>query len=233
MFNVGCSYVYLAPNKHQQLFLDTASVDSWEKYMSLGIFHGITTNPVLLERAGIKCRLNELQKLSSTALTTYDAKCFMLQTWGNNKDELIKHGMELQEISDKIVVKVPLTRVGIEAAAALSKMDVRICMTACYNSQQAIIAAALNAEYIAPYLGRMCDAGKDGMNEVIEMQRIVESLRSSTRVFVASLRQSNQLAKLSAAGLHTFTFSPQIADELIFDPLTEAAAQDFERAASL
>ena len=157
----------------------------------------------------------------------------MLHTWGNNKDELIKHGMELQEISDKIVVKVPLTRVGIEAAAALSKMDVRICMTACYNSQQAIIAAALNAEYIAPYLGRMCDAGKDGMNEVIEMQRIVESLRSSTRVFVASLRQSNQLAKLSAAGLHTFTFSPQIADELIFDPLTEAAAQDFERAASL
>lgn len=201
--------------------------------MALGIFHGITTNPVLLERADVKCNIETLRNLAHTALYTYKSECFMLQTWGNSKDELIRHGIQLQDISDKIVVKVPLTRSGIEAAAALIKLNTRICMTACYNSHQVLTAVALDAEYIAPYLGRMCDANKDGINEIIQMQRIVESLQSKTRIFVASIRQPQQLATLAAAGLYTFTFSPQIADDLVYDQLTIAAADDFERAASL
>jgi transaldolase len=216
---------------HQQLFLDTASITSWEEHIPLGIFYGITTNPVLLERANEKCDMNNLKRLSRIALDDMKMNCFMLQTWGHEKDQLISIALALQEMSDRIVVKVPLTKEGIKAASILSKMNVRLCMTACYTPHQVFTSAALNAEYVAPYLGRMTDTGKHGIDEIIKMQRIVEGLNSDTRVFVASLRHPNQLATLAAEGLHTFTFSPQIADGLVYDPLTVAAAEDFERAA--
>lgn len=64
------------------------------------------------------------------------------------------------------------------------------------------------------------------------MQRVVEGLRSETRVFVASIRNVHQMVELSAAGLHTFTFSPRIAEALLNEPLSIAAASDFEMAAN-
>ena len=72
----------------------------------------------------------------------------------------------------------------------------------------------------------------DGESEVREMQRVVQGLRSETRVFVASLRDVSQLPALAAAGLHTFTFAPAIAEGLLQNPLSIAAANDFERAAA-
>lgn len=77
----------------------------------------------------------------------------------------------------------------------------------------------------------MIDMGKDGMNEVIQMQSIVRSLKSDTRLFVASIRSASQLAELAAKGCDTFTFSPQTADGLFYEEATVSAAKDFEMAA--
>lgn len=222
----------LSASKHQQLFLDTAAIAEWGNYLPMGIFYGVTTNPVLLERAGVPCNLQSLTKLARTALDTYNVECFMLQTWGESSESLVRNGLALQNIDPRLVVKVPLTKSGIEAAAILKSKGTRLCMTACYAPHQVFTSSALGAEYVAPYLGRMSDAGKDAIEEIAQMQSIVEGLQSGTRIFVASIRHVNQLATLSSMGLHTFTFSPSIAQGLAEDPLTIAAAADFERAAN-
>ena len=74
---------------------------------------------------------------------------------GANTASLVKVGGQLASIDDRVVVKVPLTREGIAAGSILSKDGARICMTACYNQQQAFVAAGLGVEYVAPYLGRI------------------------------------------------------------------------------
>ena len=112
-----------------------------------------------------------------------------------------------------------------------------MCLTACYNSHQAIVAAGLGAEYLAPYLGRMNDSGRDGSLECQRMEEIVRGMKSSTRILVASIRDVEAMASLMRGGrdgqstMDTFTFNPDVARALFEEPLTEQAAEDFEAAA--
>ena len=214
-----------------RLFLDTADTQQWESLLGLGIFHGVTTNPTLLERAGQPCNLENVQKLARKALSQTDE--FMCQSWGSTAQELYGNGMALSQTDrDRIVVKVPVTKTGLEAASLLVQAGVRVCLTACYDHQQAILAAGVGAEYIAPYLGRMTDAGKDGLEECKRMRDIAEGLNSETRILVASIREAESMALLAEHGLDTFTFSPDIVHQLLDEPLTDKAAADFEDAAS-
>jgi transaldolase len=107
-----------------------------------------------------------------------------------------------------------------------------VTFTACYDVSQMLIASALGADYAAPYLGRIGDAGRDGHAEVIAMQRAIEGLGATTRVLVASVRETRDLSRLAAAGLHTFTLSAGLLSALFEQPETLAAARQFEFDAS-
>ena len=225
-----------------RLFLDTAVESEWTSLIPLGIFHGITTNPTLLERAGHQCTIESVQTLAKKALSMTNCHEFMCQSWGESCHEMYNVGMALSEIDrQKIVIKVPVTFEGTKAAAKLINAGVRVCLTACYASDQAVIAAGLGAEYIAPYLGRMTDNGKNGMEECRRMQSIVTGMNSHTRVLVASIRDVKSMTDLmmmttsssghSYNGMDTFTFSPDVARQLFEEQLTVKAAEDFEAAA--
>jgi len=213
-----------------RFFLDTASPKEWNELLPLGIFHGVTTNPVLLERANQPCTIPHLHQLASQVLL--ETNEFMAQTWGSNSQELYENGMALSlPDRDRIVVTVPVTSVGTAAASMLIRSGVRVCLTACYASHQALVASGVGAEYLAPDLGRMADAGKDGMAECAQMNRIGKGLKSDTRILVASIRDVKSFEHLAAQGLDTFTFSPEICRSLFVEKLTDDAAVDFEDAA--
>jgi len=237
MFNMFIpSFVFAFTPQHRggsRIFLDTADTTEWADLLTTGIFHGVTTNPTLLERAGEPCTIENLHQLAAKALGHVSCNEFMCQAWGQKATDLYNCGKALAAPNkDQIVVKVPLTRQGIEAATMLVGDNIRVCLTACYNSKQALIASSVGAEYIAPYLGRMTDAGKDGLQECIKMKQIADGLQSTTRILVASLRDCDTVADLAATGLETFTIAPQIARQLLEEPLTNEAADVFEGAAN-
>lgn len=215
-----------------RLFLDTANLPDWNDLLPLGIFHGVTTNPSILEKAGHVCNIDTVRGLANQALSTKGCNEFMCQAWGSTSDEMYNVGMALSEPDrENIVIKVPVTLEGTKAASKLIDSGVRVCLTACYSSTQAIVAAGLGAEYIAPYLGRMNDNEKNGMWECTEMQRIAGGMGSNVRILVASIRDVDSMADLCAAGMDTFTFSPEVARALFTDQLTNQAAEEFEAAA--
>ncbi|CAJ1334124.1 unnamed protein product, partial [Effrenium voratum] len=149
----------------------------------------------------------------------------------STEDELYKTGVALSKLDrSRMVVKVPATKKGISVARRLHQSDVRVCLTGCYSAKQALLAASLGVEYVAPYLGRMTDKGKDGLEECIKMQEIMESLECETRVLVASVRNPDDMVELARRGVNTFTFCPEVAEQLFSDPLTEDAAAEFEAA---
>ena len=213
-----------------RLFLDTADVEQWQAWLPTQLFFGATTNPTLLEKAKVNCTVKSLKELAARCFDL-GTKELHLQTWGTHIPTIVEVGQQLAAIDPRVVVKVPMTKVGTSAAARLRHAGIRVTLTAVFKSHQALVAAALDAEYAAPYLGRITDAGGDGRSEIAAMQAALNGVKSPTRLLVASIRSPADLAFLSAKGLDTFTLSPAIATQLFDIDLTNAAALNFNRAA--
>lgn len=212
-----------------RLFLDSADPQAWQQWLPSGLFHGVTTNPTLLRRAGQPCSLEGLAQLAPVALA-HGIQELHLQAWGPSAADMLHCGRALAALAPgRIAVKLPVTPQGAAVARDLVGDGIPITFTACYEPHQVLIAAALGAAYIAPYLGRINDQGRDGAAAVIAMQRSLSGLGSSVRLLVASLRQPGELSQLAAEGLNTFTISADLAAALVHCDATEAASAQFER----
>ncbi len=213
-----------------RLFLDSADVRQWDDWLPSSLFYGVTTNPLLLQKAQVPCRLSDLEKLTGQAFA-HSIQEIQLQTWGVTKTQQIDTGFALAAIDSRVVIKVPVTRLGTEVAACLIKEGIRVTLTGVYAPHQVLTAAALGADYAAPYLGRINDMGRNGRQEVTDMQRAISGVRSSCRVLAASIRSVDDITELAIRGLDTFTFSETIAAAWFKVPATDQAAADFETAA--
>jgi transaldolase len=216
-----------------KIYLDTFDIESWHSLMPTGLFYGITTNPLLAERAGLDYSALEWGNVIKTA-STLGARELHIQVPDTSEDALSFASKRLEDAAPhklKIVIKVPLTREGIGLASELKAQGHDILMTACYNAKQYVIAHQLNADYIAPYYGRMLEAGIDAKQHMIQMHAIGKSISSEVKVLVASLRSIDQLVELAAVGLTHFTVAPTIAEALLTDKLTQAATSEFALAA--
>jgi transaldolase len=215
-----------------RLLLDSANPEDWQDWWQTGLFTGITTNPTLLRRAKRACNVQSLKELSARALELGVTELH-LQAWGANAHALEACATELASIEPNLtIVKLPVSRAGLLAARPLISRGIQITFTACYDAAQVLLADALGANYIAPYLGRINDQGRDGLSELLTMQRALHALESNTRLLVASLRSPSDLVDLAAGGCDTFTISPEIASALLQNPHTTAAAEQFERDAT-
>jgi transaldolase len=153
------------------------------------------------------------------------------QAWGADADQLTEVGRQLAGLGDRVVVKLPTTFVGVTAAARLRAEEIPVLMTAVYSAPQVLMAAAVDATYVAPYLGRMGDAGRPAHAEVTSMQRTLSGVSSSTRLLVASLRSPVDVLLLAQEGVDCFALPPAVATAFFAEPLTQAAVEAFERAA--
>jgi transaldolase len=215
---------------HLRLYLDTADTAAWQTWLPTGLFYGVTTNPLLLERAQLKCQVEEIQSLAKQALVL-GCQEVHLQTWGSTVDEMVKIGQQLAALDHRIVVKVPITQIGTTAARHLIAQEVPITLTAVYAPHQVLIGAALGADYVAPYLGRLNDLGRNGRDELAMMQRMLKGVNSATRILCASIRDIEDISVLATHGLDTFTFSPRIAEAFFAVKATLEADHAFAQAA--
>jgi transaldolase len=213
-----------------RFFLDSADLRQWETWLPVGLFFGVTTNPVLLRDSGQSCSCDNLEMLVRRAVDL-NVREVQIQTWGMSVDAMVRTGRLLADMDPRVVVKVPATRNGTVASARLLAHGVRITMTCVFEVHQALTAAALGADYVAPYLGRMTDQGQDGIQAVAEMQTSVSKLGSSLRVLVASIREVKDITVLAGYGVNTFTLSAVIASQWFGVDATNQAAEVFEQAA--
>lgn len=221
------------PTPGPRLFLDSAQLEDWQRLLPTGIFHGVTTNPLLLERAKLPCEVPVLTMLAHRA-ADMGAREIHVQAWGDDEGKLVDSGERLAAAArgtTRVLLKMPATAPGFRAAARLRAAGHAITMTAVYNPGQLLAAAAGGAAYAAPYLGRMDDAARDGRATILAMHAILRGTGASTRLLVASLRSADRVWELAREGLDTFTFGPEVADALLSDALTDTAAAEFARSA--
>ncbi len=210
------------------LMLDSADLTAWRDLIPTGMFSAITTNPVLMQRAGRRYNLDSFEDMLATA-TELGVEELQLQTVGERTSAMVEFGRKLGALDpNRVVVKVPLTPEGIRAAAVLRREGQRVTMTACYAAKQMLVASALEADYIAPYYGRLLESGQDADGILDAMLAMPVS---NTRVLVASLRSAEQVVSLAARGFDSFTMAPAVAEQLLSCEASLQATADFEAAA--
>jgi transaldolase len=213
-----------------RLMLDSADLKQWEEWLPTGLFYGVTTNPLLLEQAQVSCQIEAVQTLASVAFGL-GVQEVQLQAWGGTLDTYLQSVEALASLDPRVVVKIPITKIGVTAATQMIRQGVRVTLTGVDAVFQVLIAAAIGAEYAAPYLGRIHGSGRNGCEELGAMQRSLSGVDSSTRLLVASIRRVEDIAALAAQGLNTFTFSSAIAAQFFEVPATLKATEAFEQAA--
>ncbi|MAJ22011.1 MAG: hypothetical protein CNE96_10685 [Rhodobacteraceae bacterium MED-G08] len=217
-----------------KLYLDSFDVESWQEWIPSGLFYGITTNPILAERAGLF--YPSINWSSKMALAEkLNVKEFHIQLPSCDETAIsfaAQRKEEAQNFNFKFVVKVPLTKEGVKLVPEMKRLGLSILMTACYHSKQYITADAIEADYIAPYFGRMEEAGLDAYDHMSLMKDLERHSTNRCKILVASIRSVEQMITLAAQGHLYFTISPAIADELLTAELTVKAVSEFDEAAT-
>jgi len=208
-----------------KLFIDSAERELLDPLLETGLFEGVTTNPTLLARAGVT--LKQLPEFVSWARDR-GAKTVFVQAWGETAEDYLTCASELLDRCGDVVVKVPATAAGVAAVRSLATGGVRTLLTGVYNHVQVVPAIIAGATYLAPYLGRMNDAGLDGVSEITQMQTVIERTLSETHILVASIRTPDKLADLAMCGVRDFTIAPKLWWEMLSEPLTDAAVGVFD-----
>lgn len=206
------------------LYLDSADRTALEPLLATGLFRGVTTNPLILQRGAV--RLDAVPDLVAWLLERTSE--VFVQTTAHGVDAIVREGHDLRALSDRLVVKVPATQDGLAATRRLADDGVPVLVTAVYDARQAVLAAAAGARWIAPYLGRMTESGRDGHAQVAQMVRVLEG--TGTQVLVASIRTVDDVVTLAAAGAHAVTLGAAVAQDLFVEPLTDAALAQFDEA---
>ena len=206
-----------------KFFVDTASIDEISELSEMGIVDGVTTNPSLIYKSGrdFKEVIKEIARIVSGPISA--------EVTSLDKNEMIDQGLELSKIANNIVIKVPLTEHGLIACKNLSKKSIKVNVTLCFSSSQALIAAKMGATYISPFIGRLDDISNEGLNLIEEIITIYNNYpdRLSTEVLVASIRSPLQVAQVAQMGADVATIPPKIIKQMIKHPLTDIGLNSF------
>jgi transaldolase len=204
-----------------RLFLDTASIEEIREINRWGVLKGVTTNPTLVER-----EKQDPEMVWKEILAEVDGDV-SLETTAPGADGMYEQGLRLAAMGPNAVVKVPMTPDGLQAGKRLTDDGVRINVTLVFSPAQAILAAEIPAYIVSPFLGRIDDAGSDGMYTLRQICEIYEVQGYETQVLAASLRHPMHVVEAALAGADIATMPYDVFTKLVKHPLTDVGLQRF------
>jgi transaldolase len=205
-----------------RLFLDTANIDEIRDAARMGILAGVTTNPTLMAKeSGISYR-DRVVEICEAANGPVSAECT-----SRDVDGLIEEGRSLAAWHPNVVVKVPMDANGLEATSRLSGEGIRINMTLIFSANQALLAALAGATYVSPFVGRLDDAGQDGMEVVRQSVAIFDRYNLPAQVLAASIRGAPHVIQAALAGAHVATIPYSVLQAMLKHPLTDVGIERF------
>ena len=198
-----------------KIFLDTASIESIKKFADMGVVDGITTNPTLIskEKGHPEDIMREIVRIVKGPVN--------LEVVATKTEEMIEEGLRLKKFGDNVVVKVPMTMDGLKAVRKLSEDKIKSNVTLIFSSNQALLAAKAGASYVSPFIGRLDDAGQEGMAVIREIVQIFKNYDYQSEVLVASVRHPIHVIEAGKIGAHIVTLPPDILGKMLTHPLTD------------
>ena len=204
-----------------KIFLDTANIDSIKRYNDMGLVDGITTNPTLLskEKGNPAEIMRQIVKIVKGPVS--------LEVVGITAEEMIEEAHRLKKYGQNVVVKIPMIPDGMKAVKKLKAEGVETNVTLIFSANQAILAAKAGAAYVSPFIGRLDDAGQEGMAVIREIVQIFKNYQFDTNVLVASVRHPLHVIEAGKIGAHVVTLPPDILGKMMSHSLTDKGLSAF------
>lgn len=204
-----------------QIFLDTANLDAIRKYNDMGILDGVTTNPTLLakENSDPIEIMKEIIRIVKGPVS--------LEVVSTDLDGMLEEAHRLARFGTNAVIKIPMIPDGLKAIKRLSSEGIKTNCTLVFSPNQAILAAKAGATYVSPFIGRLDDAGHDGMQVIRDTVQIFRNYNFSTKVLVASVRHPVHVVEAAKTGADVITMPPDVLEKMIKHPLTDKGLSTF------
>lgn len=211
-----------------QFFIDTADIKHIKAATQMGIVDGVTTNPSLMSKVGIKGHdqiMNHYLEICEIVDGPVSAE--VLST---DYDSMIKEGKELSNLHGNIVVKLPMTYDGVRAIKYLSSMGIKTNCTLVFSVGQALVAAKAGATYVSPFVGRLDDISSDGLVLIKQIRQVFDNYPKhelDTKILAASIRNPMHIIDCAKIGADVITAPLDVIQALISHPLTDKGMNQF------
>lgn len=208
-----------------KFFIDTANLDEIREAQDMGILDGVTTNPSLMAKEGIKGKENIMNHYKTICGIVNDN--VSAEVIATDYEGMIREGEELAAIDPKIVVKVPIIADGIKAVKYFSSKGIRTNVTLVFSPGQALLAAKAGATFVSPFVGRLDDISEDGMALIDQIITIYDNYGFETQVLVASVRHTMHIIEAAEMGADVATCPLKAIKGLLNHPLTDIGLEKF------
>jgi transaldolase len=206
-----------------RIFLDTANIDQIKQGVKLGGVSGVTTNPTLVANEGHRDYRAVVEEICAIVNGPVSAEVVV-----NDKDAMLTQARKIATWASNVVVKIPSTADGLEVISQLASENIKINMTLCFSVNQAILGALAGATFISPFVGRLDDAGHDGMALVKDIVDVFEKYDDlTTEVLAASIRHPLHCIAAAKAGAHIATIPYKVLQQMTKHPLTDVGIERF------
>jgi len=208
-----------------KFFIDTANLDQIREANDLGILDGVTTNPSLMAKEGIKGQDNILRHYVDICnIVEGDVSAEVIST---DFEGMIREGENLAALHPQIVVKIPMIKDGVKAIKYLTAKGIKTNCTLVFSPGQAILAAKAGATYLSPFIGRLDDINFDGIDLIAQIDNIYAMQGFETQILAASIRNSLHIVRCAEAGADVVTCPLEPIMGLLRHPLTDIGLAKF------
>jgi transaldolase len=208
-----------------KFFIDTANLSEIQEAFDLGVLDGVTTNPSLMAKEGVRGKDNI--KAHYKAICNIVDNNVSAEVIATDFDGIIREAHELAKIDNKIVVKVPMIKEGVKAIKYLSTEGIRTNCTLIFSAGQALLAAKAGASYVSPFIGRLDDVSSDGVALIGQIVLIYSNYGYKTEVLAASIRHTMHLIQCAEIGADVATCPLKVITGLLQHPLTDKGLAQF------
>ena len=208
-----------------KFFIDTANLAQIQEAENLGVLDGVTTNPSLMAKEGIRGEANILEHYKSICkMVKGDVSAEVIAT---DYEGIIKEGEALAALHPQIVVKGPMIKDGIRAIRYFSQKGIRTNCTLVFSAGQALLAAKAGATYVSPFIGRLDDISTDGLGLIADIRLIYDNYGYETQVLAASVRHTMHIIECAKIGADVITAPLSAILGLLKHPLTDIGLEKF------
>jgi transaldolase len=207
-----------------KLFLDTADIDEIRTVASWGVLDGVTTNPTLYAKVGgasYDSILAEICKLTPGPVSA--------EVVGDDVDGMLEEGRHFAKIADNVVVKVPMSELGLVAINRFRAEGIKTNCTLIFTANQGLLAAKAGASLLSPFIGRLDDISEEGMVVIRELAEIVNYFELDSEVLAASVRHPRHVTDSALAGAHVATLPFKVFQQMVHHPLTDKGIVQFKK----
>jgi transaldolase len=206
-----------------QIFIDTANIDQIRRAAGLGVVSGVTTNPSLLSREGTGDYESVVREICSIIKGPVS-----VEVLSEDEDSMIAEARVKAAWASNVNIKIPITEAGLRATSVLSRENVKINMTLCFSPNQALLGALAGATYVSIFVGRLDDAGHDGMQVVEDTISILQNYPDlEAQVIAASIRNPMHVTYAAMAGADIATIPYAVLMQMIQHPMTDVGIKRF------